>query len=96
MAQSRAKRTRWDFSLLSRKNWLLDYFDRNPRLSAKDLGQVLADDIGGRINERRLYIRHRCTRSCDDHFRARTTLAHALLHYSLMHVSIQQYVLAAE
>jgi hypothetical protein len=96
MAQSRAKRTRWDFYLLSRKTWLLDSFDRNPRVSAKDLGLVLADDIGGRINARRLYIRHRCTRSCDEHFRARATLAHALLHYAFMHVSIQQYVLAAE
>jgi hypothetical protein len=44
MAQPQAKRTRRDFTL-SEKIWLLDYSDRNPRVSAKDLGQVLADHI---------------------------------------------------
>jgi hypothetical protein len=44
MAQPRAKRTRRDFTL-SEKLWFLDYFDRNPHVSAKDLGQALADHI---------------------------------------------------
>jgi hypothetical protein len=44
MAQPRAKRTRRDFTL-SEKLWFLDYSDRNPRVSAKDLGQALADHI---------------------------------------------------
>jgi hypothetical protein len=44
MAQPRAKRTIRDWTL-SEKIWLLDYFDRNPRVSAKDLGQALADHI---------------------------------------------------
>jgi hypothetical protein len=44
MAQPRAKRTRRDFTL-SEKIWFLDYSDRNPRVSAQDLDQALADHI---------------------------------------------------
>jgi hypothetical protein len=46
MAQPRAKRTRREFTL-SEQLWFLDYSDRNPLASAKDLGQVLADHING-------------------------------------------------